>query len=188
MKKLISLTIIFLVAFYFVSKNDSQTQSDEWVTYTNEDNGIQSHKTTDIEKHIAKITPQKKTKGKRRKPASVNKRNLTLLPDQASLKDLEVKNEVHKEWRKRMATNLMRFQDEETKLLVNKLESMVILDKGKGLNVEKVHVKYITKSGRHYGFHALVNSETGHVIRTWNRIHHEGIGHQRIKLSPSNLN
>ena len=75
------------------SKNDTKVDQDEWVTYTHEDNKVQSHKTTEVEKHIAKITKPHKNENKRQ-PASIKKRNLTLLPGQGEGKDLEIKNKI----------------------------------------------------------------------------------------------
>jgi len=182
MKKLLAVTFILAVTSYLYFHEKSKEKESEWVTFQKNESHtdtISQHPTTKEEMKKAKI---KTTLKKKRNIASLspktNKEN----------KDLKFKNTPHKDWQKKMAKNVMRFLDLETKLFVQKMNEIIYKEKGTAIYAQNVHIKFVTSKGKHYSYNALVNQESGEIIKTWNKINHEGIGHERFKMSASSSN
>lgn len=188
MKRLSLSLLIIIVAigsyFYFNSGTSDPLSllNNEWETFElNSENKLTQHKTTQKEINDAKLVIQKA----KRLPASINKnakRKPFLFPGQKLPAKISYKNKISPNWKEKLAPSLMRFLDPKTKLFIKKEQSLIVFERGIARYTEKVLVKFQTKAGRHYSYNALVDSETGHIIKTWNKLQHEGIGHEKIKF------
>lgn len=181
----------------------TRSQREQWQTFVKKENQmIKSYPTTQAEKKVAKIDTMKPKSHQdlaqnratspdsaKRNPASQkdnsSQRKLHKFPGQFVKEDAGPLNKPHKEWKKRFGSDLLRFMRPETKVFLKKLESLTIYKKGHPFYVEKVHVKLTTPEGRLFSYNALVDSETGKIVETWNQTNHEPLGHQRPKISPS---
>lgn len=97
--------------------------------------------------------------------------------------DLPMVNTISPEWKEKMGKDLMRFQDIDTKVLVQNEQSVIKIIEGKGQFLEQVSVTYLLKNGNRNSFRALVDSQTGMVIETWDRTIHERLGKQKKTLA-----
>lgn len=184
MKKGLLLTFSLVLIIGVIYKLTSP--SEEWQTFKKTaHNEIQSYPTTTEEKKRVKISSQKEEKPQKRKerlPASKRTSNVissgrkeVTLPGQKWKDKAKPLNKPHKDWKKRMGNDLLRFLRPETKLFVRQLESLTINNKGNPHHVEKVLVKLSSPEGKLYSYNALVDSESGKLIKTWNRTIHENI-------------
>ena len=83
-------------------------------------------------------------------------------------------NQVRSEWMKKFAQNVLRFQDPQTKLLVNHLGSFLIWRKdNQGQYVEEVELVLMLPDGKTTSAQGLVDSEKGTPLRYWNRSQQE---------------
>ncbi len=92
----------------------------------------------------------------------------TLPPALKDINDLRLVNKVSDQWQKKLEVNLRRIGGEKLKTLkVSPQESYIISDGDEGRMVERVIVKLESKNGEYTSFFAEVDSESGHVIKTW---------------------
>ncbi len=190
MKKTLSIFIAFsliIIIYQLGTSSDKNNVSlelndNDWQTFEmDKQNKLSQHKTTKEEASAAKL-PKKKSN---RSPASVKTNDVRkpfLFPGQKMPKTISYKNEIKSDWKEKLAPSLMRFLTPKTKLFIRKEESLIIIERDQARYAEKVLLKFQTDSGRHYSYNALVDSETGSIIKTWNRIQHEGIGHKKLKM------
>lgn len=77
-------------------------------------------------------------------------------------------NRPSAQWQKKLETQLKKLGGENLKSLqVRPEESYVISDGGHGRYVERVVVQITGKKGEYTSFFAEVDSETGHVLKSW---------------------
>jgi hypothetical protein len=105
-------------------------------------------------------------------PAPLKKGNRsfygTLSPALKDINDLRLVNKVSDQWQKKLEVNLRRIGGAKLKTLqVSPQESYIISDGDEGRMVERVIVKLESKDGEYTSFFAEVDSESGHVIKTW---------------------
>ena len=99
--------------------------------------------------------------------------------------DLSMQNSVNPNWKELLGKDLLRFQKEDTKIIIKDELSLIKVKDSQGLYLEQVIITYLLKDGTQNSFHALVNSETGFVIDTWDRTIHEQYQKAHLKLVPS---
>ena len=150
----------------------------DWMTFEKQKKEITKHPST--KRELKAINKEKKEK-EERKPAAkpindhrVKRFGRVLLgPDSPQYKDLKkeliISNKVNPNWQESLGNELLRFQEESTKVIVKDLGSFIQTRGGKGLFVNKVYISYLLDNGARSSFNALVNSETGKMIHTWNK-------------------
>lgn len=96
------------------------------------------------------------------------------LPEGVTLDELPMVNRPSTQWRKLLHTQISRTSGKDLKELdIQPQESYIILDNGEGRFVERVVMTVRAKDGRFTRFFAEVDSESGHVLKTWGAIIHE---------------
>ncbi len=203
MKKFWLFSISVLIAFtieiyskkannFFVSKNKNQ-----WKTFEkNSNQEIISHKTTNIEMQEAHIPTTKRAIAQEQKPEKdlsgedssnvlpnssnfLMRENRVLIGDiqkrnyQDENIELEMNNVPNNNWKEILGSELLRFQHDDTKVMVKEEFPVIKIIDGKGIYLEQVLITYMFKNGNKNSYRALVNSETGLVIETWDRTVHE---------------
>lgn len=193
----LSLLVVGGALFYYFQKDHSPT-GESWVTFKKTTpKKVDSYPTTPEEKEVAKL-PTEESKPQRTpastKPAPIKKarkslpgREWNLFANQKIPKKISFKNEPKEDWKALMGQDIMRFLRPDTKLFVKKEKSLTILERDGGLHVEQVYIKMISPEGRQYSYQAYVNSETGKVIKTWNRTIHEPMGKETPKFRPTGI-
>jgi hypothetical protein len=91
-----------------------------------------------------------------------------------SLQALPMANRPSADWPKRVEDNLRRVGGGDLKTLeIAPQESYIILDGQEGRYVERVVVTVTSKDGRFTRFFAEVDSQSGHVTKTWGATIHD---------------
>jgi hypothetical protein len=180
-------------------------QQPQWKTYIKKQGAeIDAHKTTVEEFKEAKITAPaeavKPATSPSRSIASVNPYQGFMVRDGRILmgeldkkyedenNSLEMINKINPKWRDIMGNSLMRFQPEDTKLMVKEEVPVIKIQEGQGRYLEQVTVSYLQKDGFRSSFKALVDSESGIIVETWDRTIHEHFKKTRGDLTLPSTN
>ena len=197
---ILSITFAFGITFYIKKEQSSNLgqAKPQWKTFIKRPGTeIDSHKTTNEEFQEAKIpTPEAlKAREQGRAIASINPlkgfmvRDNRILMGEADKKyedenaQLSMVNRFNPKWKDIMGNALMRFQPEETKLMVKEEVPVIKIEGGKGRLLEQVTITYLQKEGMRSSFKALVDSETGSIVETWDRTIHENTRKPRGELT-----
>nr|BDT28209.1 hypothetical protein BHI3_16750 [Bacteriovorax sp. HI3] len=201
----LSVSLAFGITFY-IKRRESQTfanKSREWKTFVKKsDSEVASHNTTSDEFQAAKIVNPDENKKERasRTVASVNpfkgfmvRQNRILMGDidqkyEDEATELKMLNAINPDWKEIMGEDLMRFQPEDTKLMVKEEVPVIKIVDGKGRFLEQVIVTYLKKNGDKNSFKALVDSETGTIVETWDRTIHEQLGRRKGRMAFPSVN
>ena len=92
---------------------------------------------------------------------------------------LKYDNTYAPNWQSKLETILHHGQSLQAVIQVIPVASIVDQHKGKTLLMEHVKIKTTLPNGDHYGYQALVNSETGEIASTWD--------YQRSEVNPMRL-
>lgn len=167
--------LVFATVLYLASRPSRLTSPSAdpmWQTYSS---GPQASKPTIAEPPpgLAASTPPA-TIG----PAPIRKGQRAfygeLPPGVSDLKDLVMINRPSKDWPSKLRGILTKTGGDQLKELdVEPQESYIIMDGVEGRHVERVVVTVKNKDGRMTRFFAEVDSESGHVTKTWGATLHE---------------
>lgn len=117
------------------------------------------------------------------------RRVIGVMPEYFAFENLTAVNSYNPEWRNKLANELLRFQDPHIKVYINKVESVVKIHDYQARRMEHVNITFlIDEDRRHFqSYSALIDSETGRVIQTWNQTIHEPLRSQRrpVELIPT---
>lgn len=90
--------------------------------------------------------------------------------EEAVLKDLKVANVVSEDWSERLKESIqLQGGDEIEEIVLSKVASLIWVQNDVGINVESVQVRIKNKEGDETLFRALVDSQTGKILETWDR-------------------
>jgi hypothetical protein len=96
-----------------------------------------------------------------------------------NIRELPMANRPSSLWRKKLETHIKKIGGPNLKSYsVTPEESYVVPDGQEGRYVERVVVKITGKKGEYTSFFAEVDSETGHVIKSWGAAIPEKRGHR----------
>lgn len=68
-----------------------------------------------------------------------------------------------------MADRLMRFQDDKTKLYLKHEKSVIEVYQSSAKYMEQVLITFSMDDGTQYSYRALVESDSGKIMDTWDR-------------------
>lgn len=89
---------------------------------------------------------------------------------------LEMHNSINADWKNLLGNDLLRFQEPETKVIIREELPVIKIFDNHALYLEQVVITYILKDGTKNSYRALVDSESGLVLETWDRTIHENLG------------
>jgi hypothetical protein len=95
------------------------------------------------------------------------------------------KNEIDPNWEEALGRELLRFQNENTKVLIKKEGSLIQIENEEARYVEKVLITFIFTDKPISSFHAFVDSSNGKVLRTWDRPISDGPMRETLELVPT---
>ncbi len=106
----------------------------------------------------------------RRGPASIKTRQREFLGKEFPMEELRFKNSIDADWKEKLGEDLLRFQAPSTKANVISEKSFIQTDGKKNARfVEQVLITFLMSSGEQKSYNALVDSESGQIIKTWNK-------------------
>lgn len=192
MKKNILFTFSFFIAviiFIAVKNNENKivvTDKSYKTFVKNPNRSIASYPTTKDELKNALIDnskPDQKEKIEQAREQLLLKKyklreNRILIGDNAEsytsrLTKLPMINSINKDWKTLLGNDLLRFQSEDTKVLIKEELPVIKVIDGKGQYLQQVVITYLLKNGDRNSYRALVDSESGLVLETWDRTIHE---------------
>lgn len=185
---LLSITVAFGITLFIKKEQPTKplAETSEWKTFIKkEDQQITTHSTTNEEFNAAKIALPTATDANDRNPSSVKPiKGFMLRQGRILMGELDSKyedestplvmtNKLNPKWKDLVGVELMKFQPEETKVLVKEEVPVIKIHEQKGTLLEQISVTFMQKNGFRNSFRALVNSETGEFITVWDRTIHE---------------
>lgn len=96
--------------------------------------------------------------------------------------DLVMINSVNPEWKDILGSDLLRLQDSDTQVSIVEEYPVIKVIDDKGKYYQQVHISYVFKNGNESSFRALVNSETGQVEDSWDRVIRENSKNHRAGI------
>lgn len=164
----------------------------DWTTYEKKNGAIESRTTTVEEKIKLQLpqvpqasngVPEVQPPQQERRPAAVAPAKKYYLGRELSgpfAQEFEknksrfsFKNTVVSDWQEQMAERLMRFQDEKTKMYLKHEKSVIEVFQSSAKYMEQVLVTFSMDDGSQYSYRALVESDTGKILETWDRTKNE---------------
>lgn len=91
-------------------------------------------------------------------------------------------NKFNQEWQQLMADELLARQEDKTQLFVKHQKSLFQIKGQKGRYIELVTVSFLMPDGQRSSYKALVDSQTGAVLKTWDRSLSEKSQKKRLEL------
>ncbi len=100
-------------------------------------------------------------------------------------KDLpfNVVNKIDKKWKDKAVSNLSRVWISDKEIEIEHKESAVFIKNGVAKNVEHVLVSLVHNDGNPSSFEAYIDSQTGKIIRSWNKTRYES--RKPLKVDPT---
>lgn len=184
---LLSISVAFGITLFIKKERatNNVVKTEEWKTFIKKDNDvITTHATTAEEFHAAKIAAPV-AKPSARGPSSIKPmqgfmvRQGRILMGELDAKyeddstPLKLTNKINPKWKDIVGAELMKFQPEETKVLVKEELPVIKIEEQQGTLLEQISVTLMQKNGFNKSFRALVNSETGEFVSVWDRTIHE---------------
>lgn len=102
--------------------------------------------------------------------------------------ELEMVNRINPDWKNILGNDLLRFQEEDTKVMIKEEYPVIKVHNGKGQYLEQVVITYAFKNGNFSSYHALIDSDTGFVTETWDKTVHEKVRTQRAEITLPEVN
>ena len=185
---LLSISVAFGITLFIKKEqgNIPSARTEEWKTFIKKDDKkIITHTTTPEEFHAAKIALPAEVESSMRKPSSVKPmkgfmlRSGRILMGEVDSKyedesiPLEMTNKLNPKWKDIVGVELMKFQPDDTKVLVKEEVPVLKIQEQKGTLLEQISVTFMQKNGFRNSFRALVDSETGEFVTVWDRTIHE---------------
>ena len=99
----------------------------------------------------------------------------------------QVTTKKTRNWEVNLSRELLKFQENDTKVIIQDLEELSIVESGQLRPVQKVIITYLHPNNRQSSATALVDLQNGKIIKAWNRTKHEDLSHKSLQLTPTNL-
>ena len=206
-----SIFTAFLISFYYKKTGFINTGlvNQSWKTYEkNANQQVSFHKTTTEEFVQARIPLLKREISQQRdqedsakqvsfeKSFHANKNadflyrdDRVLIGDNEKINyqdqqvQLEMINRPNQKWKDILGNQLIRFQNAETKVMIKEEQTVIKVQNNKGQYLEQVMITYLFKNGTLNSFRALVDSETGSVLETWDKTIQENAHQKSAELT-----
>lgn len=205
MKKTWLFTFSILMAMaitFYIKRPGSLSEGSKigWKTYEKKkDKSITAHKSTTHEleaarvstkREIAQVNDEDSGEGNLRAPASsrflyrenrvltgeIQKKNYTDLNT-----ELVMSNKLNPNWKEILGHDLIRFHENEAKVMIKEEFPVIKVQDGKGTYCEQVIITYLSNNKIASSYRALIDSETGLILETWDKTVHEN--NERVPTS-----
>ena len=132
---------------------------------------------------LKKIVPQKNKKINQNIIPS--KKIVNINPKKIDKTKFKFSNEKNSDWKIVLRNRLLDSLDNRPELTIKKEKSLIKVIRDKAIYVEQARIIIDHEDGRQDSFRALINSETGKIIKSWDRTIHEHFIEKPMKFSPS---
>ena len=100
-------------------------------------------------------------------------------------KKYKFSNTKNEDWEIELKNRLLDSLDDKPELTIKKERSLIKILKDKARYIEQAQIIIDHEDGRQDSFRALIDSESGKIIRSWDRTIHENFIKKPRKFSPS---
>ncbi len=170
-----------------IPNNNSTSIESTWNTYTkNSNHEIIEYKTTSQEldsAHVPEVQSRSiasvSERQKREKIINANhflQREDRVLIGEIQKKDyqdenveLSMINKINPHWKEILGQEMLRFQNVDAKVMIKEEFPIIQIQKGEGQYVEQVIITYLYSDGKIESFRALIDSESGKILETWDK-------------------
>ena len=94
-------------------------------------------------------------------------------------------NKKNEDWENELRNRLLDSLDNKPQLIIKKEKSLIRILKDKARYIEQAQIIIDHENGRQDSFRAFIDSESGRIIRSWDRTIHENFLERPRKFSPS---
>ena len=94
-------------------------------------------------------------------------------------------NKKNEEWELELRNRLLDSLDNKPELTIKREKSLIKILKDKARYIEQAQIIIDHEDGRQDSFRALIDSESGRIIRSWDRTIHENFLKKPRKFAPS---
>jgi hypothetical protein len=135
-----------------------------------------------------------KDKATNEAPATAERKLIGVPPEKEKevLEHLTLRNSISPEWEDKLTESLKaQGGDAVTNIQIKKVASLIWVQNGSGINVESVVITIKGKAEEESLFKALVDSQTGKILETWDRPVVDPINPRkafRLKVDPRYFN
>ena len=140
------------------------------------------HQSNSVKTKTTVVKKEKKTSPKRVPAAMKAKLGLKKLGDRLIIgdkvqksEDIKYINKTNPEWQTAYTKKLLRLGKGKkvSELKIEHQKSMVQVKRKSARNLEHVRVSYLNENGNPFSYEALIDSETGSMVRSWNQTRYE---------------
>jgi hypothetical protein len=177
----VSLAIAILIAYIKrpVVPLATRATENKWKTFEKKSSDkIIAHISTDkelekshLERKVASAPSKEEHLYSLREERVLTGDNIEKYKDEST--ELSMINKVNPGWKEALGNELLRFQKDDTKIIIKDELQLIKIKDDQGQYLEQVVITYFLKNGDQNSFRALVNSETGVLVDTWDRTIHE---------------
>ncbi len=107
-------------------------------------------------------------------PAPKEREILGVLPP-TGLEKLHYLNEINPQWQELTLEELKRFQTSDVKIQIIPVQSLLQITNNDARYIEKIIVNMTRADDREESFNALIDSETGAILQTFNKVKRDDI-------------
>ena len=100
-------------------------------------------------------------------------------------KKYQFSNKKNEEWELELRNRLLDSLDNKPELTIKREKSLIKILKDKARYIEQAQIIIDHEDGRQDSFRALIDSESGRIIRSWDRTIHENFLKKPRKFAPS---
>lgn len=175
MKKIIFsiFPLILILSIFYLKKDPIKNEA------------VLQEETNKIERSIASIDKNiNRVKTQKKKPV----REISGMKSdiyRSSKENIKHTNKVSADWEDHLKLKLLKAQEDETTLAIVHNKSILLIKKQKARYTEVVTVNFKMPKGKRSSYKALVDSQTGVIIKTWG--HSKNERRDRIEMTATNL-
>ena len=145
----------------------------------------QSKKGKEISQKYNKEDPLLEKKEKKIKQGNKMKGFFNQEDKKFDKKKYKFSNTKNEDWEIELKNRLLDSLDDKPELTIKKERSLIKILKDKARYIEQAQIIIDHEDGRQDSFRALIDSESGKIIRSWDRTIHENFIKKPRKFSPS---
>lgn len=162
----IFLGVVGILAITFTYQYFKNVQQQEFREIAKAD---KEQKEKDIEQGETKVPPTRGIASVPKASIITKFKDRTIVGSVTKNSDFPISNKVNKEWEKLAYKRLTAMIEPGVKLEIKKVKPVLFVQHDIGTYVEHVKIVLKKKNGLKSAYDAYINSQTGGVIRTWNR-------------------
>lgn len=168
---LIAVSIFIAAGFYIHNRQQSKMALSDRALDIRSSSLANTQDQADSVRKPASVDPSSK---KNKKEAKIKRQWVGAKDDIIQSGKIAMKNTPDKNWQDKLTTILGRGLSSKTEIEINHEKSLVLVNGNDAVNAEQVVVIFNSDKERN-SYRAMVNSQTGKVIRTWDHTIHENI-------------